>query len=75
MSYRTVAMEDLETMWQPIETAPKDGRTILGWWVSRQCITPIYWVDDTWLEDGTEVNVDPPSHWMEIPEPPGWVPA
>lgn len=61
--------------WQPIETAPKDGRRIAAcvwdadagrwvvgyiyWWVSSQDIG--HWIG----------GVNQPTHWMPLPAPPG----
>jgi len=63
-------------MWKPIESAPKDGRSILlakaGVWVGEG-----YWsdYDDTWREpnnNGTDEWGWPlePTHWMPLPPPP-----
>ena len=58
--------------WQPIETAPKDGREVLvavdksytgGVLVALWCAHDEAWKDwdlDTWE----------PTHWMPLPEPP-----
>lgn len=65
--------------WQPIETAPKDGMSILGWW-SHWTAFPvrIWWQDNMWLmaEDQPAFWHDDmppehgPTHWMPLPEPP-----
>lgn len=61
-------------LWQPIETAPKDGRTILvhGTLIaddSLQDIAFAYWDEDfnCWAFDGEEMLI---THWMHLPEPP-----
>lgn len=66
--------------WQPIETAPKDGRWILAAWyhddaddfgVAVGCVR--YAGQHVWREkEGTGVDsaVGAPSHWMPLPEPP-----
>jgi hypothetical protein len=66
--------------WQPIETAPKDGTTVLGYfggrsgYVSRQDIVPICWSGwggGVWdnATSGHHMG-DDPSHWMPLPPPP-----
>jgi hypothetical protein len=63
--------------WQDIETAPKDGSSILacdarieGW---QQVV---YWDDEAkaphmWgLADGPHYHVDMFTHWMPLPPPP-----
>ena len=63
--------------WQPIETAPKDGRQILATWKQtwddlcphiEVCERGAY---GSWLYtyDG-DAPCAPPSHWMPLPEPP-----
>ena len=61
-------------LWQPIETAPKTGVTILvyGYWPDFPNIPDVafaYWDDDDqwWAFDGEEMNA---THWMFLPEPP-----
>ena len=68
------------TDWQPIETAPRDGTTVLGYLPGRRLdedrddVVTIYW-HDLWgtpgwciTESGEGVG---PTHWMPLPEPPG----
>lgn len=58
--------------WQPMETAPKDGRYILTW--SKGGGRSIMYrslYSDGWCEDhdgGEEKHF--PTHWMPLPEPP-----
>lgn len=67
--------------WQPIETAPKDGRRIIlgyagsyseeGYWLSDP--SKNYWGETGWF--ATDENVlshhpSNPTHWMPLPEPP-----
>ena len=71
------------TEWQPIETAPKDGVTILT--QHRDDLFPqcAFCIDGEWLRqtEGPEDVVGlgsgkweplyrPPTHWMPLPEPP-----
>ena len=61
-------------LWQPIETAPKDGRTILayGCWPNFPSVPDVafvYWDEDSnwWAFDGEEMLI---TYWMHLPEPP-----
>lgn len=73
--------------WQPIETAPKDGTRFLGyrpisegeweyeafaiWWWYENPRVKRSWFTCTDEADAYEVENEPPSHWMPLPEPPG----
>lgn len=70
-------------MWQPIETAPKDGTPVIGLYddVAVQCywrLSKVHCAPDTWqavtLEQhgcGCCASQDPdPTHWMPLPDPP-----
>jgi hypothetical protein len=63
--------------WQPIATAPKDGRAILA------CATKLLdWVQVVWwndegrdphfwsVSDGPTYHKDMFTHWMPLPDPP-----
>ena len=60
--------------WQPIETAPKDGRWVCGWdlkhqWRERPPFVGVRWRDGLWLDkDGTSYgNL---THWTPMPVAP-----
>lgn len=62
------------TGWQPIETAPRDGRWFLAFGThSRNLSTQmvIRWDGDRWQssDDGFAPYLTP-IHWMPLPEPP-----
>jgi hypothetical protein len=63
-------------LWQPIETAPKDGTVILVW-SRRLGMLPAFFgrTDEinppAWHGGHCRVNhIDQPTHWMRLPEPP-----
>lgn len=72
-----IIMKGKEVMWQPIETAPKDGTDILVMASYSMAPAVVYWkngnVWDCWclsavmLRVGDEVKL---THWMPLPEPP-----
>ena len=66
--------------WQPIETAPKDGTTILLY-VGKFCddYAVAFWYGDYWhvglkeyarYTDRYDFEFGNPTHWMPLPEPP-----
>lgn len=66
--------------WQSIETAPKDGTTVLAHfpqrigYVGRQDVVPVLWSGwggGTWQNATTGHNISAvPTHWMPVPDPP-----
>lgn len=72
--------------WQPIETAPKDGTTVLlyrptalrwcvvdkGRWETQKYHSKPspYWSSDQKLPTVAEQRSWEPTHWMPLPEPP-----
>jgi hypothetical protein len=67
-----------ETEWQPIETAPKDGTPVLGFFgltagdePPDMAVTKFNPESGAWIS--TEVpfeEFDTPTHWMPLPDPP-----
>lgn len=68
------------SVWQPIETAPKDGTAVLLYiparrgYFARQDVVPAFWSGwggGVWENStsGGKVN-DTPSHWMPLPPEP-----
>jgi hypothetical protein len=62
--------------WQPIETAPKDGTAILGYWGHNPTNDPSAYAVTKWY-GGFWVSVDDdddeyaaPTHWMPLPPRP-----
>lgn len=63
--------------WRPIETAPKDGKTILGFFPTKagyyadQRFMTIHWTGFEWenTTSGTKPSYNP-THYMELPQPP-----
>lgn len=71
------------TLWQPIETAPKDGSFVLAWkpswtiqwgrarfvrWTWNARTKTEFWNDADEL-DWYELEMDPPTHWLPITLP------
>jgi len=72
------------TQWQPIETAPRDGRTILCFWpgfdesqisAGGAIVGVARWMRpgagyiEHWCHEGEWTPWDP-THWMPLPEAP-----
>jgi hypothetical protein len=69
------------TEWQPIKTAPKDGRVIVvrhnrGTWIYEKdqgniCCVCVFWGGRDFQEFGPDsFKVKELTHWMPLPEPP-----
>lgn len=68
------------TDWQPIETAPKDGRMLLLVWRDKQqqglpMVLEGYWYaasdgEAFWWSPGQVSWKLEPTHWMPLPKPP-----
>lgn len=62
--------------WQPIETAPRDSKGILGWFPQSRCTFSIVWTSyedyEGWSSFGGRGDFygEQPSHWMQVPPPP-----
>jgi len=57
--------------WQPIGTAPKDGRRIIVWVPGApQHVFTAHWIARLgafWLDGEYDIQ---PTHWMPLPKPP-----
>jgi hypothetical protein len=59
--------------WQPIETAPKDGKLVLVYAGFIGIASYYNWLGNgwQWCDDGEGLPYDPqPTHWMPLPAPP-----
>lgn len=65
--------------WQPIETAPKEGRMVLAKYVGHHDHpTTLWWLtlgQWSWKYGNWNDGIEPcgladPTHWMPLPEPP-----
>jgi hypothetical protein len=67
-------MSDEQQAWRPIETAPKNGTTLLI--VSGNWVVTAHWhrIMQCWASCGPSYEALPrdeqPTHWMSIPELP-----
>ena len=62
--------------WQPIETAPKDGRWVLCWGHNAGVVESMIWhwnddsKDGNWYWYEGDCPRTQPTHWMPMPAPP-----
>lgn len=57
--------------WQDIETAPKDGTRILGYWSGYPLVQIVCMASDgAWCESNSQRMTAQPDGWMPLPEPP-----
>lgn len=56
--------------WQPIETAPSDGRYILVWGGRFETVDRVQADGGYWRHQKDKLK-SIPTHWMPLPEPPG----
>lgn len=63
-----------ERGWQPIETAPKDGKPVLCWPRDDEHAT-VSWSGDRWRVDCCGQTHYDITHWMPLPLPPSAAPA
>ena len=72
----TTGANSIMTDWQPIETAPKDGRSLLIWSADEGIDLAHHndwgrWQVQETADYDNEYFVDlKPTHWMPLPEPP-----
>lgn len=60
-----------QTSWHSMDTAPKDGTEILGWWHRSKTHAIIAWSNDGWWKDSADDNmVSAPTHWQYLQDGP-----
>jgi len=61
------------TEWQTIETAPRDGLSVLGY-ANGEMAVIYWWYEDSWQIDVAKICASEscwwPTHWMPLPKPP-----
>ena len=74
-----MGMESVTPQWQPIETAPRDGTHILGYWKTMRITDypAVLYKDDCFLNPNAfsfvgkvELEEVFPTRWMPVPTPP-----
>jgi len=78
----TVKHWGCEMEWQPIETAPKDGRHIIAWFphgfhgnnlsqFAKGHVEAVYWKGSDWYwSSDDDALIIAPTHWIPLPELP-----
>lgn len=74
------ALSQPAAAWQPIETAPKDGSSILAFWACSlncvpvtgdNCYAMTLWSGGDWIStDLSDISFSEPTHWMPLPAAP-----
>jgi len=69
--YEEVQKVKTASKWQPIETAPKDGKWILGYYLGIG-VEIIYFDEENerFEKAMSVIECSEPTHWMPLPEPP-----
>lgn len=67
------ALQQPRTQWQPIASAPKDGKRIL--YATTIWVTEGRWTEHGWFQVNADYSdawssADYPTHWQPIPDPP-----
>lgn len=58
--------------WLPIESAPKDGTSILGYREGYKRVTVWWFYNNRWSNEASYHSGpwNPPTHWQPLPDPP-----
>ena len=66
------AFDDQDSDWQPIDTAPKDGTSVIAFVPGFGMGTfVLFWMDGYWREPANMMGLKvKPTHWMPLPSPP-----
>jgi hypothetical protein len=60
-------------VWQPIDTAPKDGTSFLGYWLGgdHDCsMHAVKFFRGGWWQTNEDYKCREPAYWMPLPPPP-----
>ena len=58
-------------IWQPMDTAPKDGTKIIVCTKWNDFVPWVSWDGKVWMSDFIRWNAQPIA-WMPFPDPPAW---